>query len=472
MRELLSEGVELAVLKQELGDITADLSVLNEKDTRLCQEVRTLTDNLDRINDRMNGPIIDSRLVSQVRAEMEAAFHAREMELQESATSIKRDIEQLEIIVDLAERQLQHDSEALQLAAHNPEGFQVICALNQSMLELTSIVSQAKSLIGIADLNADLCGSTLQSLACRHSSPPVTGRDAETSRRDSLTVNAAKIEKELERRYSEAATEWKQRPKDRAEFARVFGIEEHKDWQAEVRRVEEARGRTEGRDYAIEYILEQPDGSSVRFDYVDFVNDIIVDRKPQSLEETDQALIDIHKQQSDKYEAAYIARFGRLPSIYYSPYPSTRDLFNPSPKGESAKSREIGATEWTDMGIINVPLSEIREPDEIDSSSFRKVSETDMRRGLLLLQDILPEVEKGPGANRDYWAMKDSQMGLDYEHGYQRIYEAFYGTDGIRVEQVGESYSVTNGRHRIHLAKQLGISTLPMKVIIGGKRTF
>jgi hypothetical protein len=135
------------------------------------------------------------------------------------------------------------------------------------------------------------------------------------------------VEVELERRQSEAARDWRRRSDARAEFGQTVGKEEHKDWQAELRRSEGARGRVEGRDYAIEYTLAHPDGGNVRYDYVDFKNHLIVDRKAQAADETDFELIKTYKEQQERHIEAYKARFGRIPTYEYSPYPSTRELF-------------------------------------------------------------------------------------------------------------------------------------------------
>jgi hypothetical protein len=136
------------------------------------------------------------------------------------------------------------------------------------------------------------------------------------------------INVELERRQAEAAQEWhRAKPSDKAEFAREVGQAEHKDWEAEIRRVENAKGRIEGKDYGIEYELEHPDGKTVRYDYVDFKEHRIVDRKAEAIDETDLELVRQYKEQQQRHVEAYKARFGRTPTYEYSPYPSTKDLF-------------------------------------------------------------------------------------------------------------------------------------------------
>jgi hypothetical protein len=140
------------------------------------------------------------------------------------------------------------------------------------------------------------------------------------------------INLELERRQAEAAREWhRAKPRDKSEFALEVGQIEHKDWEAEIRRVENAKGRIEGKDYAIEYELEHPDGGKVRYDYVDFREHRIVDRKAEAIAETDGELVKKYEEQRRRHVEAYKARFGRTPTYYeYSSYPSTKDLFKPA----------------------------------------------------------------------------------------------------------------------------------------------
>lgn len=121
---------------------------------------------------------------------------------------------------------------------------------------------------------------------------------------------------------------------------------------------------------------------------------------------------------------------------------------------------------WVNSGTNYVPTAELPDPQDISGENdFKKVPMTEMKAGLEKLQEMLPIVERGEGTSKDYWASFDTQKGLDYEHGYQRIYEAFYGDDAIRLNRNGNQYDIVNGRHRIWLAKRMGITNLPARVI-------
>lgn len=136
------------------------------------------------------------------------------------------------------------------------------------------------------------------------------------------------------------------------------------------------------------------------------------------------------------------------------------------PAGVSvAASTTSTANRWVDSGIRDMNPSELPDPTEIETEGFSKVPEDMVRLGLQRLQEMRPLIENGIGANSDYWAEYDRTHGLDYEHGYQRVYEAFYGGDAIRVNWDGTNYDIINGRHRVWLARRMGIDWLPVRVI-------
>lgn len=74
-------------------------------------------------------------------------------------------------------------------------------------------------------------------------------------------------------------------------------------------------------------------------------------------------------------------------------------------------------------------------------------------------------IDAGVGKNSDYWSMHDYKKGLDYPNGYLRVYEAFYGNDAIRLENFNNQWNIINGRHRIWMAKQMGIKIVPANVL-------
>lgn len=159
--------------------------------------------------------------------------------------------------------------------------------------------------------------------------------------------------------------------------------------------------------------------------------------------------------------------------------PCTTDFGRPAGKTESAvpagsadakdvgsASTRDGSQEWVDRGVLDVPVADLPNPDGIEGSTdFHKLSAPEMKAGLARLEEMKPAIASGKGASSDYWAEHDRQHGLDYAHGYQRVYEAFYGNDAIRLTNDGKQYDIVNGRHRVWLAKRMDVKDLPARVI-------
>jgi hypothetical protein len=68
---------------------------------------------------------------------------------------------------------------------------------------------------------------------------------------------------------------------------------------------------------------------------------------------------------------------------------------------------------------------------------------------------------------RDAFRDLDEKSGVTYENGLLRIYEAFFGQqDYIYLERPrgSSSFSITNGRHRVKVAQDLGWDAIPARV--------
>ncbi|MEW6277167.1 MAG: hypothetical protein AB1758_00990 [Candidatus Eremiobacterota bacterium] len=117
---------------------------------------------------------------------------------------------------------------------------------------------------------------------------------------------------------------------------------------------------------------------------------------------------------------------------------------------------------WEDSGIRQVRLADL---PVVDPGAFEKVTMEEMRTGLETLQSMLPEIESGQGSTSGYWADRDRQAGLSTPEGRERIFDAFFGDSAIRLEKDGDTYDIVNGRHRIWLARQMGLQSLPARVV-------
>ena len=114
-----------------------------------------------------------------------------------------------------------------------------------------------------------------------------------------------------------------------------------------------------------------------------------------------------------------------------------------------------------DTAIANLPTPEgISGPED-----FKKYSVDKLQSGIEKLQEMKPVIDSGIGNNSEYWRKYDQAHGLDVPDGYRIVYDSYYGNDHVRVEKSGDNYDIINGRHRLWLAKQMGVESLPMEVV-------
>lgn len=112
------------------------------------------------------------------------------------------------------------------------------------------------------------------------------------------------------------------------------------------------------------------------------------------------------------------------------------------------------------LSSVETSIEHVRGPQD-----FTKMSIGDMRVALNLLEArVQPAVAAG--------ATRDDLVGLDRERGmanapvtHAGVYDLFYGSDRIRLDRNRDgTFSVTNGGHRIWLARRMGITELPADI--------
>ncbi|PWJ27011.1 hypothetical protein ATK17_3196 [Branchiibius hedensis] len=94
---------------------------------------------------------------------------------------------------------------------------------------------------------------------------------------------------------------------------------------------------------------------------------------------------------------------------------------------------------------------------------------SDMRWAVRAVQEVvLPTLLAGGG--REELATRDAVEGRNGNRSYAATYDGFFGSDAPVVERLADgSFSVTNGRHRGWCAQQLGIATIPARVLAGSR---
>lgn len=122
--------------------------------------------------------------------------------------------------------------------------------------------------------------------------------------------------------------------------------------------------------------------------------------------------------------------------------------------------------DWIERGIQLASLDQIDLSDSYvqGPTDYKKVAYEIMVEGVRKLADVvLPAVCNG--ADADYFAQLDQQNGAAYADGYHRVYDAFYGSDPIRLEKIGDAYNVIGGYHRLLIAKELGLPEIPASIV-------
>ena len=120
---------------------------------------------------------------------------------------------------------------------------------------------------------------------------------------------------------------------------------------------------------------------------------------------------------------------------------------------------------WTERGIVNVPVDQIdlSQSSVAGDSDFIKVSRKQMEDGFKKLGEVVLSAVAN-GADKEFFRQMDNEKGLDYSSGYQRVYEAFFGNEPVRLVKDGDSYQVVNGFHRLFVARELGVGSIPASV--------
>jgi hypothetical protein len=156
------------------------------------------------------------------------------------------------------------------------------------------------------------------------------------------------------------------------------------------------------------------------------------------------------------------------------------DAAGPAPgmTTSSGDAATVGPSQLQDLrnfrlpsGFVWVPLSEINLQEELENvqaaGDYKKVDKETMRLGMISLRsNVLPCLGADTDQRgRDYFADIDRASSQSYENGLQRIYDAFFGESHIHLERGGtmDLLSITNGRHRVRLAQELGWDAVPAK---------
>lgn len=112
------------------------------------------------------------------------------------------------------------------------------------------------------------------------------------------------------------------------------------------------------------------------------------------------------------------------------------------------------------VALALVDLSDTYVHGEAD---FRRAPRETVIEGLRKLEQVQRWIEQG-ATDQMLWEI-DQGQGLSGAEGYHNIYRVFYDGDVIALEKVGNSYRVLNGYKWLAVAKELGWTTIPARVV-------
>lgn len=117
----------------------------------------------------------------------------------------------------------------------------------------------------------------------------------------------------------------------------------------------------------------------------------------------------------------------------------------------------------------NLEMVAVRNLPDVDLSpaQYEKVSYEQMRASLTLWAEVIaPVVERGEGLDVEYWQQLDDEQGRAPTDGLAHLFNVMYEKVGnpVFARRVGSDWVVDGGRHRIHVAAELGIEFLPVRV--------
>jgi hypothetical protein len=177
---------------------------------------------------------------------------------------------------------------------------------------------------------------------------------------------------------------------------------------------------------------------------------------------------------ADDLKAYFAKTIDNTSSSAGAPLPKSPAMVTPKNTAEAETGKAFDPTGFVlPTGFVWVRLNQIDR--SLDRGGFenadrftKDVTREEMVRGFNALQsEILPAVAKHTTAADSFlFARLDQEAGRPHESGVQRPFDAFFGSDHIYLERRNDTelLNVTNGRHRILIASQLGWTAVPAKV--------
>ena len=129
--------------------------------------------------------------------------------------------------------------------------------------------------------------------------------------------------------------------------------------------------------------------------------------------------------------------------------------------------REVARSNFAWMRPSDMPLSQT----ERSGLHWKKISQETAAQSLQRIEELralvpLDGLKSGPHEIRDHLEKLTDESGSHVVSEEDlRFFDLFFGSDAIRIDIDGQGgYSITNGRHRISMAQDLGINAVPVSL--------
>ena len=132
---------------------------------------------------------------------------------------------------------------------------------------------------------------------------------------------------------------------------------------------------------------------------------------------------------------------------------------------EQPKESQDNLGDWTDHGIVDVPVADLPWPENVNGSEDfnpNKLSYEDAHQATKRYEDMKPLIDRG--YKGEDFSQFDKDQGLPYSEGQRRVYDLFHGSQPIKVGKIDEQYFIDGGNHRVYMAKKLGLKRIPARL--------
>ena len=141
----------------------------------------------------------------------------------------------------------------------------------------------------------------------------------------------------------------------------------------------------------------------------------------------------------------------------------------PTPGGYAvgkASDRGAGGASWlADRGFadVNVALADYSDSPIVGKFGRGGLTRADYRWAVTIWDEVIrPGLDRG--MTHDDFAAKDAARGARPPRSYAEVYAMFLGQDPIQIDRRPDgTLHVASGRHRIEVARELGVTRLPAK---------